>query len=72
MAAIIKPEFDQACHAVIGDLSDEEFAKLFPFTKVAMIEMTKSNPFRLNRGKNGITMEDILKQVERYNKELDK
>ncbi len=72
MAAIIKPEFDQACHAVIGDLSDEEFAKLFPFTKDAMIEMTKSNPFRLNRGKNGITMEDILKQVERYNKELDK
>ena len=72
MAAIIKPEFDLACHAVIGDLSDEEFAKLFPFTKDAMIEMTKSNPFRLNRGKNGITMEDILKQVERYNKELDK
>ncbi|BDC94091.1 glycoside hydrolase family 3 C-terminal domain-containing protein [Treponema bryantii] len=72
MAAIIKPEFDQACYAAIGDLSDEEFAKLFPFTKDAMIEMTKSNPFRLNRGKNGITMEDILKQVERYNKELDK
>ena len=37
-----------------------------------MKEMIKSNPFRCNRGKDGRTMEDILKQVDEYNKELDK
>lgn len=72
MAALIKPEFEKACEAVIGNLSDEEFARQFPFTKAAMVEMTKSNPFRSGRGKNGLTMEDILKQVENYNKALEK
>ena len=72
MAALIKPEFEKACDAVIGNMSDEEFESKFPFTKAAMVEMTKSNPFRSNRGRNGITMEDILKQVEGYNKALEK
>ena len=72
MAALIKPEFEKACEAVIGNLSDEEFERQFPFTKAAMVEMTKSNPFRSGRGKNGLTMEDILKQVENYNKALEK
>ena len=71
MAEIIQPEFEAACKAVIGDLSEEEFQKLFPFTKAVMVEMIKNNPFRLNRGKNGITMEDILKKIEGYNKALD-
>jgi beta-glucosidase len=52
-------------------MTDEEFEAKFPFTKGAMIEMIKSNPFRSNRGKNGITMEDILKQVDSYNKALE-
>ena len=72
MAALIKPEFEKACEAVIGNLSDEEFERQFPFTKAAMVEMTKSNPFRSSRGKNGLAMEDILKQVENYNKALEK
>ncbi len=72
MAAIIQPEFEKSCQKVIGNLSDEEFEKLYPFTKDAMVEMIKSNPFRCNRGKDGKTMEDILKQVEEYNKDLDK
>ena len=72
MAAIIKQEFDKACDEAVNRYSDEEFAKLFPFTKEAMVEMIKSNPFRLNRGRNGITMDDILKQVEEYNRKLDK
>ena len=72
MAALIKPEFEKACEAVIGNLSDEEFERQFPFTKAAMVEMTKRNPFRSSRGKNGLAMEDILKQVENYNKALEK
>ena len=71
MAEIIQPEFEAACKAVIGDLSEEEFQKLFPSTKAVMVEMIKNNPFRLSRGKNGITMEDILKKIEGYNKALD-
>lgn len=71
MAEMIQPEFEAACKAVIGDLSEEEFQKLFPFTKAVMVEMIKNNPFRLSRGKNGITMEDILKKIEGYNKALD-
>ena len=72
MAEIIKPEFEKACDAIIGNISDEDFAKKYPFTKEAMVEMIKSNPFRLSRGQNGITMEDILKQVEEYNRKLEK
>ena len=72
MAALIKPEFEKACEAVIGNVSDEEFARLFPFTKAAMVEMIKSNPFRSERGRNGKTMEDILKEIEGYNKALEK
>lgn len=72
MEAIIKPEFEKSCDAVIGNISDEEFERQFPFTKAAMVEMIKSNPFRSNRGRNGMTMEDILKQVEGYNKALEK
>ncbi len=72
MAAIIRPEFEKNCETVIGNISDEDFAKKFPFTKEAMVEMIKSNPFRLSRGQNGKTMEDILKQVEEYNRALDK
>ena len=72
MAAIIKPEFEAACNKIIGNVSDEEFEKLFPFTKEAMVEMIKSNPFRSNRGRDGLTMEEILKQVEEYNTKLDK
>ena len=71
MAEMIKPEYDRECNAVIGNLSDEEFEKLFPFTKDVMREMIKNNPFRLSRGKNGITMEDILNKVEKYNKALE-
>lgn len=71
MAEMIMPEYEKACEAVIGDLSDEEFAKLYPFTKDVMREMIKNNPFRLSRGKNGITMEDILNKVEDYNKKLE-
>ena len=72
MAAIIKPEFEKSCDAVIGNISDEEFERQFPFTKAAMVEMIKSNPFRSNRGRDGKSMEDILKQVESYNKALEK
>ena len=72
MADLIKPEFEKACEAVIGNVSDEEFARLFPFTKAAMVEMIKSNPFRSERGRNGKTMEDILKEIEGYNKALEK
>ncbi len=71
MAAIIKPEFDKTCEGAVGRYSDEEFARLFPFTKEAMVEMIKSNPFRSNRGRDGVTMEDILKQVDSYNKALE-
>lgn len=71
MAEMIQPEFKKECDAVIGELSDEEFEKLYPFTKDVMREMIKNNPFRLSRGKNGITMEDILKKIEDYNKALD-
>lgn len=71
MAEMIQPEFKKECDAVIGDMSDEEFEKLYPFTKDVMREMIKNNPFRLSRGKNGITMEDILKKIEGYNKALD-
>ena len=71
MAAIIQPEFEKSCQKVIGNLSDEEFEKLYPFTKDAMKEMIKSNPFRCNRGKDGKTMEDILKEVAEYNRKLD-
>ena len=72
MAELIKPAFDAACKFIIGDLSDEEFAKQYPFTKEAMVEMIKSNPFRCDRGKNGKTLEMILKQVEEYNQALEK
>ena len=72
MAALIKPEFEKSCEAVIGNMSDEEFEKKFPFTKAAMIEMIKSNPFRSNRGRNGVTMEQILKHIDELNKALDK
>ncbi len=72
MAALIKDDFEKACYAVIGDMSDEEFEKKFPFTKAAMVEMIKSNPFRSNRGRNGVTLEDIKKQIEGYNKALEK
>jgi beta-glucosidase len=72
MAEIIRPEFEKNCETVIGNISDEDFAKKFPFTKEAMVEMIKSNPFRLSRGQNGKTMEDILKQVEEYKRALDK
>ena len=72
MAELIKPEFEQACKFVIGDMSDEEFEKKFPFTKAAMIEMTKSNPFRSNRGRNGVTMEQILNHIDELNKALEK
>ena len=61
-----------ASHGFYHSMSDEEFEKAYPFTKEAMVEMTKSNPFRSNRGRDGKTMEDILKQVEDYNKALDK
>ena len=71
MAEIAQPEFEAECKAVIGDMTDEEFEKLYPFTKSVMVEMIKNNPFRLSRGKNGITMEDILKKIEGYNKALD-
>ena len=71
MADMIQPEFKKECDYVIGDLSDEEFEKLYPFTKDVMREMIKNNPFRLARGKNGITMEDILKKIEGYNKALE-
>ena len=71
MAEIAQPEFEQECKAVIGDMTDEEFEKLYPFTKSVMVEMIKNNPFRLSRGKNGITMEDILKKIEGYNKALE-
>ena len=71
MAEMIQPEFKKECDAVIGELSDEEFEKLYPFTKDVMREMIKNNPFRLSRGKNGITMEDILKKIEEYNRQLD-
>ena len=36
-----------------------------------MLGMILSNPFRSNRGRNGMTMEDIQKQVEGYNKALE-
>ena len=72
MAALIKPDFDKACENIFGNMTDEEFEKKFPFPKVAMMGMIKSNPFRSNRGRDGKTMEDILKQVEEYNKALDK
>ena len=68
---MIQPEFKKECDAVIGDLSDEEFEKLYPFTKDVMREMIKNNPFRLSRGKNGITMDDILKKIEDYNRKLE-
>ena len=71
MAEMIQPEFKKECDAVIGELSDEEFEKLYPFTKDVMREMIKNNPFRLSRGKNGITMEDILKKIEEYNRKLE-
>ena len=71
MAEMIQPEFKKECDAVIGELSDEEFEKLYPFTKDVMREMIKNNPFRLSRGKNGITMQDILKKIEEYNRQLD-
>ena len=71
MAALIQKEFEKSCDAVIGNMTDEEFEAKFPFTKAAMIEMIKSNPFRSNRGRNGVTMEDILKQVDSYNKALE-
>jgi len=72
MAEIIQPEFEKACEAIIGNISDEAFAKKYPFTKAAMVEMIKNNPFRLDRGKDGKTMEDIIRQVEGYNQSLDK
>jgi beta-glucosidase len=72
MAALIKADFDKTCEHVFGNMTDEEFEKKFPFPKVAMMGMIKSTPFRSNRGRDGKTMEDILKQVEDYNKALDK
>ena len=71
MAALIAEDFKKAC-SFMDSMSDEEFEKAYPFTKEAMVEMTKSNPFRSNRGRDGKSMEDILKQVEDYNKALDK
>ena len=55
MKAIIEPEFEAACKAIFGNMTDEEFEAKFPFTKGAMVEMIKSNPFRSNRGRNGKT-----------------
>ncbi len=71
MAEIVRPEYEKECKAVIGDMTEEEFQKLYPFTKDVMREMIKNNPFRLSRGKNGLTMEDILKKIEGYNKALE-
>ncbi len=70
MQPVIQPEFEKEC-AFIDESTDEEFAKLYPFTKDVMREMIKNNPFRLSRGKNGLTMEDILAKIDRYNKALE-
>ena len=71
MAALIHDEYMKA-RKVIDDVSDEEFAAKYPFPKEGMLGMILSNPFRSNRGRDGKTMEDILKQIEDYNKALDK
>ena len=70
MAALIQPDYMKA-RKFVDDMTDEEFAAKFPFPKEGMIGMILSNPFRSNRGKEGKTMEDILKQVADYNKALD-
>ena len=71
MAALIHDDYMKA-RKFLDDMTDEEFEAKFPFPKVAMLGMILSNPFRSNRGRNGVTMEDILKQVDGYNRELDK
>ena len=71
MAALIQDEYKKA-RKFLDDMTDEEFEAKFPFPKVAMLGMILSNPFRSNRGRDGKTMEDILKQVESYNKALEK
>ncbi|MBR1637879.1 MAG: glycoside hydrolase family 3 C-terminal domain-containing protein [Treponema sp.] len=71
MAKLIDADFKKACK-FMDEMTDEEFEKKFPFPKVAMKGMILSNPFRSNRGRDGKTMEDILKQVADYNKALDK
>ena len=71
MAKLIEADFKKACK-FMDEMTDEEFEKKFPFPKVAMKGMILSNPFRSNRGRDGKTMEDILKQVADYNKALDK
>ena len=71
MAALIHDDYMKA-RKFLDDMTDEEFEAKFPFPKVAMLGMILSNPFRSNRGRDGKTMEDILKQVEGYNKALEK
>ena len=70
MAALIQPDYMKA-RKFVDDMTDEEFEAKFPFPKEGMIGMILSNPFRSNRGRDGKTMEDILKQVADYNRALD-
>lgn len=70
MAALIHDDYMKA-RKFLDDMTDEEFEKKFPFPKEGMLGMILSNPFRSNRGRDGKTMEDILKQVEGYNKALE-
>lgn len=69
MAALIQPEYQKA-RKFMDDMTDEEFEAKFPFPKVAMEGMILSNPFRSNRGKDGKSLEDIIKMVDDYNKAL--
>ena len=71
MAALIHDDYMKA-RKFLDDMTDEEFEAKFPFPKEGMLGMILSNPFRSNRGRDGKTMEDILKQVEEYNKALEK
>ena len=70
MAALIHDDYMKA-RKFLDDMTDEEFEAKFPFPKEGMLGMILSNPFRSNRGRDGKTMEDILKQVEDYNKALE-
>lgn len=70
MAALIHDDYMKA-RKFLDDMTDEEFEAKFPFPKEGMLGMILSNPFRSNRGRDGKTMEDILKQVESYNKALE-
>lgn len=71
MAKLIEEDFKKAT-SQMDSMTDEEFEAKFPFPKVAMLGMIKSDPFRSSRGRDGKTLEDINKRIDKMNEALKK